>query len=120
MTANQNAFDRTYNLFVDLLRGHLMNAPERITSLQVAPGVLLLRPDVPVDLELRRKAIASLLRQMRRAKPSPPGESGRDYLARVRARHGTCEARRFIQSPGQPVSTPSAEWSGRVTSRSSC
>ena len=65
-----------------------MNAPERITSLQVAPGVLLLRPDVPVDLELRRKAIASLLRQMRRAKPSPPGESGRDYLARVRARHG--------------------------------
>ena len=65
-----------------------MNAPERITSREVAPGVLLLRSDVPVDLDLRRKAIASILRQVRGAKPSPPGESGRDYLARVRARHG--------------------------------
>ena len=85
---SQNMFGQTYNLFINSPRSHTMNAPERITSLQVAPGVLLLRPDVPVDLELRRKAIASLLRQMRRAKPSPPGESGRDYLARVRARHG--------------------------------
>ncbi len=55
-----------------------MNAPERITSLQVAPGVLLLRPDMAVDLDLRRKAIASILRQVRGAKPLPPGESGRD------------------------------------------
>ena len=65
-----------------------MNAPERIVSLQIAPGVLLLRPDAPVDLELRRKAIASMLRHARSAKASAPGESGRDYLARVRARHG--------------------------------
>ena len=65
-----------------------MNAPERIISLQVAPGVLLLRPDAQIDLVLRRKAIASMLRQVRGAKPSAPGESGRDHLARVRARHG--------------------------------
>ncbi len=88
VTANQSAFGQTYNPFINSPRSHTMNAPERITSLQVAPGVLLLRPDVPVDLALRRKAIASILRQVRGAKPSPPGESGRDYLARVRARHG--------------------------------
>ena len=64
-----------------------MNAPERITSLLIAPGVVLLNPGARVDLKARSKAAAALLRQMRRAKSSPPGESGQDYLARARARH---------------------------------
>ena len=64
-----------------------MNAPERITSLLIAPGVVLLNPGVRVDLDARSKAATAILRQMRRAKPSPAGETGKDYLARARARH---------------------------------
>lgn len=64
-----------------------MNAPERIKSLLIAPGVVLLNPGARVDMDARSKAAAAILKQMRHAKPSPKGESGQDYLARARERH---------------------------------
>jgi hypothetical protein len=57
------------------------------SALEIAPGVLLLQPNAPIDIEQRRKAIASIFRQLRQAKPPPKGQSGRDLLAQVRARH---------------------------------
>ena len=64
-----------------------MNAPERITSLLIAPGVLLLNPDVEVDVAARKRAVGAIMRQLERAKISPSGMSGRDLLAALRSRH---------------------------------
>ena len=48
-------------------------------------GVRLL-PQGEVDMEKRSHAVASILQQVRHAKPSPKGQSERDFLAQVRAR----------------------------------
>lgn len=65
-----------------------MNAPERITGLLIAPGVVLLRPAARVDFAARRWAAGAIRRQLRRAKLLPAGGSGKDYLAKIRSRHG--------------------------------
>jgi len=61
-----------------------MNAPERITSLVVAPGVVLLRPGKRVDLAVRQKAASAIMRQLARTRPLPKGMSGADLLLQVR------------------------------------
>ena len=79
------AFDRNHLYFC---HGYseltAVNAPERITSLVVAPGVVLLHPGNRVDLAARQKAASAIMRQMARARPLPKGMSGADLLQQVR------------------------------------
>ena len=65
-----------------------MNAPERISSLVLAPGIVLLRPAQRVDQVARETAARAIMRQLKRAKLSPPGSSGQDLLGELRSRHG--------------------------------
>ena len=60
-----------------------MNAPQKITSWLVAPGVALVRPAPRIDARARRRAAARWLKAMR-VRDSKPRHSIRDLLREVR------------------------------------
>lgn len=70
-----------------------MNAPEQISSLVLAPGIVLLRPAQRVDQVAREAAARAIMRQLKRVKLSPPGGSGQDLLGELRYRHGPAAIR---------------------------
>ena len=64
-----------------------MNAPERIRSLMIVPGVVSLHKRVAVDFAARKRAASAILRQLKRTKRSRSEKGARYYLARVRSRY---------------------------------
>ena len=60
-----------------------MNAPQKITSWLVAPGVALVCPALRIDVRARKYAIVRWLKAMR-ARDSKPRHSIRDLLREVR------------------------------------
>lgn len=60
-----------------------MNAPQKITSWLVAPGVALVRPAPRIDARARKHAAARWLKAMR-TRDSKPRPSIRDLLREVR------------------------------------
>ena len=65
-----------------------MNAPEKVTNLMVAPGVMLIRPAPKINVQARRRAAAKLLKAMQ-VTSAKAKRTIRDLLNEVRyARHG--------------------------------